>query len=53
MGKNGNPVTFPHFSTTDNNRLVAGPMTMRLAERMAAILAGTAPDRFGWIHRVL
>ena len=46
-------VTFPHFSTTDNNRMVAGPMTMRLAERMAAILAGTAPDRFGWIHRVL
>ena len=56
LGAGHRSVTFPHFAGSDAGgnkpKQVAGPVTTRLAAHMAAILAGTVPDKFGWIHDV-
>ena len=55
LGAGHRSVTFPHFAGGDaggNLKRVAGPVTTRLAAHMAAILAGTVSDKFGWIHDV-
>ena len=55
LGAGHRRVTFPHVDESaegDAGAMVAGPVTTRLAERMAGILAGTMPDKFGWIHHV-